>query len=409
VYLLESQYDKAGPLYDEAIQIRRNALGPTHPDMARALTSQAIYYDVTGRLDEAVKRQTESTEVTDRNLALVLATGSETQKQRYMETFTEDTDITISMHRVSGPANDAAARLALTTILRRKGRVLDAMSGTLQTLRDRMKDDDRAALDRLSGTRTALATMVLRGPGRQDPKAFADEVHRLEEESQKEERDVSARSAAYRAQAQDVTIDAVRGVMPEGSALVEIVLYRPFNNRVAERDKRFGAPRYAAYVLTSSGELKSVELGEAAAVDAQVDGLRRRLRDPKSAGLRTSARALYDTVIAPLQPLVGGATRLLVSPDGALNLVPFAALVGSDGRYLLESTDVSYLTSGRDLLRLQERAASSAAPLILGDPQFDAVAGAAGAAADGGRAIDLSRARFTPLPGTAAEAAALRA
>ena len=100
---------------------------------------------------DAVKQQTESANVTERNLDLILASGSETQKLRYMDTFTENTDITVSMHRVSAPRDAAAQHLALTTLLRRKGRVLDAVGGALQALRDRMSDEDRAALDRLVG------------------------------------------------------------------------------------------------------------------------------------------------------------------------------------------------------------------------------------------------------------------
>ena len=146
VYLLKGQLDKAGPMYEEAISIRRTVLGPTHPDMTRALTSEAIYFDVAGRRADAIRRQSESTEVSEHNLNLILASGSEVQKTRYMGTFGEETDITVSLHRVSDPASPTAGRLALTTLLRRKGRVLDAMSGSLQTLRNRMSDEDRAAL-----------------------------------------------------------------------------------------------------------------------------------------------------------------------------------------------------------------------------------------------------------------------
>ena len=56
---------------------------------------------------------------------------------------------------------------------------------------------------------------------------------------------------------------------------------------------------------------------------------------------------------APLLPLLGDKKRLLISPDGNLNLIPFDALVDGHGNYLVEQFEISYLTSGRDLLRLQ--------------------------------------------------------
>jgi CHAT domain-containing protein/tetratricopeptide (TPR) repeat protein len=408
VHLVKGEHSVAGPMYEEALKVRSAALGPAHPEMTIALTSHAIYYDVVGNIAEAVKRQSESANVTERNLDLILASGSETQKTRYMETFTENTDITVSMHRVSAPDDSAARSLALTTLLRRKGRVLDAIGGALNALRGRMSEEDRAALDRLAAARTQLARLVLRGPGRQDPAAFGRDVVAAEEHLQKAERDLSERSAAYRAQVLPVTIDSVKGALPAGAALVEIAVYRPFNNRVPQRDKRFGVPRYVAYVVRPGVEPAAVDLGDVTTIDPQVDTLRRSLSNTKSPGLPAAARALYASLVKPIVPLLGDARRVFISPDGALNLVPFAALQDENGRYLVESHEISYLTSGRDLIRLRERAPESRRALIVANPDFGTPAGSPGGTdAPAARTIDLSRARFTPLPGTAAEATAL--
>jgi CHAT domain-containing protein/tetratricopeptide (TPR) repeat protein len=407
VHLLKGEYDAAGKLYEEALEIRSATLGPTHPDMSRALTSQAIYFDVIGRIDDAVRRQREATEIAERNLTLTLASGSEAQKLRYMATFTEETDITVSMHRQSAPSNPAAVRLALTTVLRRKGRVLDAMSGSVGALRAQLSAEDLALLDRLSAERTRLAALVLRGPGPEGLDRFNADVQSLEESTHQLERLISARSAAFRSQTQDVSIDTVRSRLSPGAALVEIVLYRPFDNKVAYVDKRFGPARYAAYVLKLEGEPASVDLGAAAAIDSQVEQLRRALRDPKSPELKGAASKLFATVIEPLLSALGTTERLLISPDGALNLVPFATLIDQSGKYVLETHDVSYLTSGRDLLRFQVRADRSTPPLVVANPDFGEHS-VASTPTDATRALDLSRVRFTPLPGTGAEADALR-
>ena len=78
----------------------------------------------------------------------------------------------------------------------------------------------------------------------------------------------------------------------------------------------------------------------------------------------------------PLRASLGGATRLLISPDGELNLVPFEALVDEHGRYLIERYAISYLTSGRDLLRMQVPRAEPRPP---GDRRGSAVRRAAAA------------------------------
>jgi CHAT domain-containing protein len=62
----------------------------------------------------------------------------------------------------------------------------------------------------------------------------------------------------------------------------------------------------------------------------------------------------------------------MIAPEGMLNLIPFAALVDEDNRYLVENYVFTYLTSGRDLLRLRQNVASGQEPpLIIANPAFD--------------------------------------
>ena len=71
-------------------------------------------------------------------------------------------------------------------------------------------------------------------------------------------------------------------------------------------------------------------------------------------------------------------SQVIVSPDGALNLIPFAALVDAQGRYLVESRTISYLTSGRHVVRVADAADErprASATVVLADPQFEGLAG----------------------------------
>jgi CHAT domain-containing protein len=119
----------------------------------------------------------------------------------------------------------------------------------------------------------------------------------------------------------------------------------------------------------------------------------------------------------PLRALLGAATQLLVSPDGALNLIPFEALVDEQDRYLIERYSISYLTSGHDLLRLQVERESKSNPLIIADPMFGERGQLAKADVPKRKprarsrlrqsvttGADLSSVYFTPLIGTALEA-----
>src|SRR5262249_45065501 len=69
-------------------------------------------------------------------------------------------------------------------------------------------------------------------------------------------------------------------------------------------------------------------------------------------------------------PLIGSTKQLLISPDGELNLIPFEALLDEHGHYLVQRYSISYLTTGRDLLRMQVARASKGNPVVVADPAF---------------------------------------
>jgi CHAT domain-containing protein len=75
----------------------------------------------------------------------------------------------------------------------------------------------------------------------------------------------------------------------------------------------------------------------------------------------------------------------------------------------VERYDITYLTSGRDLLRLQVPRPSRSAPVVVADPAFgDPALVAPDAASPSPPAVDYSQIFFGPLPGVRAEVAALR-
>src|SRR5262249_17343343 len=102
----------------------------------------------------------------------------------------------------------------------------------------------------------------------------------------------------------------------------------------------------------------------------EIAALRQALRDPSRMDVKELARAMDERLMRPLRASLGDATRLLISPDGGLNLLPFDALVAEDGRYLVERYTTSYLTSGRDLLRMRAGGAPRSPPVLVADPLF---------------------------------------
>ena len=107
-----------------------------------------------------------------------------------------------------------AAHLALTTVLRRKGRVLDALTDGLATLRRHLSSEDQVALGQLATLRAQLATWTLKGAGGMDAQQRRAQISQFEAQAQQLEAQISARSAAFRAQSRLVTIGEVQQHIP---------------------------------------------------------------------------------------------------------------------------------------------------------------------------------------------------
>src|SRR5437899_12722498 len=90
---------------------------------------------------------------------------------------------------------------------------------------------------------------------------------------------------------------------------------------------------------------------------------------------------LYQQLWSPMQPALGAETKtVILSPDGLLNFLSFATLLGRDGQFLGQKYSIRYVASGRDLLRELKPGAGSET-VVYANPDFSGkgVAAAKGA------------------------------
>ncbi len=438
LYHAKGEYAKAESFYQRALVISERAFGGEHPLVAALLNNLAGLYEAKEDYPRAIEFLLRAEEIRESNINSILATGSEKQKQLYLDTLTGETDGTVSLHAHSAPTNAQAARLALTTILRRKGRALDAMTDQIEGLRRRAAPGDVRLLDALTAAQSQLANLQLSSDMRLSPAEIRARVTELETQIEKLQGDIGRRNAEFRARTQPVTLDAVRGAIPTDAALIEIFAYRPFNVKAKSIDENYGKARYVAYVLKPTSDVpQSVDLGDAAQINADLMLWREALLNPDRVDVRALGRRVDERVMRPVRKLLGTTKRLFISPDGALNLIPFAALVDENNKYLLETYALDYLTSGRDLLRLQVSSDNRPGAVIFANPTYNLTGQAVAAcqrpkrkrgllletededAANGKsasvrrdiayRGIDFTRSCYPPLKGTAEEATLINA
>jgi CHAT domain-containing protein/tetratricopeptide (TPR) repeat protein len=390
LYEMRGDASRAESLYRRALAIRERALGPEHPHVARSLSSLGWLQVNRGDILTGIRTFERTAAIEDRNATAMMAIGSDEQKRIYMAMISHRIEEDVSLHVQAAPGDQTAKRLALTRILRHKGRVLDAMADSFAAMRRRLGSEEKALLDQLRSLSAEQSALTWRGPQGMPLDVYRTSLAQLDDERQRLEAELGRRSADVQAALEPVTIEQVQGAIPQGAALVELFRYRPFHSLVPAASEMSPMPRYVAYLLRSQGDIAWVDLGTAAPIEAAVDRLRRALARPAEsprpaardldapaqsiADLQPAARELDGLVMQPIRQLLGSTCQILLSPDGVLNLVPFGALVDESGRYLIERCAFTYLASGRDLVRLGTSAPSRQGPVIIAAPDFNAAA-----------------------------------
>ncbi len=361
---------------------------------------------VAGDIPKAEKALADTLETAEKSFSLALGTGTDADHVAYAAQNAMVLDTALSFNVLFAAKRPSAARLGLTTLLRRKGRVLDASAAALATIRNKLSPDDKKLLDELAAARTQLAKLSV---GATDA-TRAKEIAALEETIQRLEVELGKKSAAYRKATAPIGIAAIQKILPKDARLVEFANYEPRDPRrpfAAFRAQGHLPRRYLAYVLGPTGDPQLVDLGEAAAIDAAIEKARKAYADPDNSEAANLGKALYDLTMGKVVPKLGGATNILLAPDGALNVIPFSALVDDKKQFLIAKYTFTYLTSGRDLLRLQVNTKAQGGGVMFADPAFDATGGGGTGSSRGQRSLDLAALRWPQLPGTAAEADAV--
>jgi hypothetical protein len=161
-----------------------------------------------------------------------------------------ETERLVSFHIDASPSSQRALELALTTVLRHKGRVLDSLTEAQRTLRDHLTPPLRGQLDQLAQARSELAAQLYATAKQRAATQRAEAIATLRTRIDDLEATLSAANAEFRAQNEPVTLANVQAALPPGAMLIELVRYRRFDARA---QPPWQEERYVAYLVISHG------------------------------------------------------------------------------------------------------------------------------------------------------------
>jgi CHAT domain-containing protein/tetratricopeptide (TPR) repeat protein len=417
--------------YREALRIRHACFGEDHPTVAHSIGNLALLCASTGRIPEALSLEKWATSVENRMVEQVFAVSSEEQRRAHLDLLSGSVHSFASLARIASSESGASGEL-MDLVLRRKGIQADALAAQQSSVLARRHPQLRDKLATLDTLRNQIARRQLEGPGENSlssHQAILDEW--LERKEALEEELVRA-IPEFRLQFHFLSTDRMRvaGALPRDAALIEFFRFRLFNFGKTG-DERWGSYRYLALVLLPDDpeHVSLIDLGEADRIEDLVTEFRQGmvqrcekrdievaeeepvLGDAHFAKVGSDLRA---SIFDPLIAAIGPRTRLVMSPDGQLNVLPFETLPLEDGRYVIDRFTIVYVSSGRDVERWGAGAVGQPSdPVIVANPDYN-LSGVCGQAGGEGLSDQVQaeftsefRAHFSALPETASEARAI--
>jgi CHAT domain-containing protein len=411
-YQQMGQPDKALPLFLQALDVLRGSLGEQHPEYAAQLFNLAVLHAYQRNFARALPLAWQALAISRRQLDLNAFVQSERQQMAAAVTVRFRLDTFLSMSRDSS----LPASVAHTEVLAWKGSAF-ARQRLRRLAASTSNPAVRKLLHELEETTRELATLALGTAPLRNQQARERRLAELTERKEQIEVELFRTSTAFRKERTSARLPSSRLAqsLPAGTALVDFLVYNHGDPTIADVHKS-SESRLAAFILRRDKPVVRLDLGAMAAIDRAIGEWRGKIEKGQT-GVDVAGAAVRKRLWQPLEPYLKGTKTVLLSPDGALARLPFAALPGSkEGTVLLEEMAVVTVPVPHllpDLLEkpLPARDKPPPAMLLVGGVDFGALPGGKLVVADSRQpsAPRLSGKNWPALPGTLAEVEAVKA
>ncbi len=355
----QSRHGDAATHLGRALQIWLRLRGAYHPFVATAASHLALVHWDRGDAAAAAKGLARCTRLRAPNLLRNLTVGDDNQRQRTASDAIADLYRALSLYFSTG----AGATLATRLMLQHKGAAQVATARNQARLRERLDPESKAWLDQLMAVQSTITGLLaqeqLHG-GRVDMNTLAP----LQREAERLQRVLGHCGAQGHAGLVPLGLAAVRANLRGGAVLVDLLRWAQFR---PQHQNPIGL-RYAALVLRQRRAPQWIDLGDAVPIDNAVHAFRTAIVDAPLAPLLAAERELDTLLLRPLARALAGASRVIVAPDGELNLLPFATLLKA--RLPTDAT-VTQVAGAAELQPAADAVAAVTPPVALVDPDFD--------------------------------------
>jgi CHAT domain-containing protein len=408
VYLDQGRLPEADQLLTEALALAEKILGTLHNYTFEALNGLADVKEAANQLSSAVDLRDKGFQRRSEFLDRMLWVTGENAREGYIRLHRPEFNDYISLlNKIDSPNS---GQKIIDASIQRKGLLLKVTSEIQQIATLSNDPKLRSIAIELEMARKELAARTLSGPTAETKDNHVEVLYGLELKVNELQGQLGRESVRYRTSIAQVSAAALEGVLAEGNALVDFLVY-----------EEEGEAKLVAGVAVKEGDQVRYELvsyDDRKAIEDIIIEYRSIIQDDSADEDEQLEIGLiaYELIWQPVQEVLGDSEYVYLIPDGTLNILPFNAMVTEEEEYLIQALDVHILTSARDLLPNQYRLADGQY-VVLAGPDYDSedvVSDEEMSAAQGKRASSLQQGlrgagsglrglNFAPLPGAELE------
>ncbi len=266
---------------------------------------------------------------------------------------------------------------ALNVIVNSKGQVADCIFRRVDKLGQEQDTTTQRIYTELGNLKFTMSNLLSRKPDG-DMISLKEYLVELETQINAKEKELAENSPIFRLEMDFYTcnIDKITAKIPDNSIIIDYIYYKQF-----DFNKNESTDRYLALIIDKNKAPIIIELGKASVIDRQIKRFRDHMLRIAEVGsvddvidmaeYRKISGELWSSIWAPVSDKILNVDNVLISPDGALNLLPFGALLIDDNTYLIERYTIHYIPSSRDILRYSGAEDINGGLLAVGAPDFD--------------------------------------
>jgi len=359
-----------------ALEIREQALPENHPDLVQTLHNLGLLEILLENYDKALGLLKQGLRLDEELIRFRARSSNQFEKALSFTAIGRRFEVLLNLVSQHMPASPHAVKSAFEAVINRKG-LMGEILATERTISHEAIDPGK----RLRHITNSFASLAVRGAGIFSARDYVIQLEQAADQLQEVEIEMS--SAESYAQLAQSTPGGISDFLPGNAVLIEyikcpIIDFSDLSFRLETR-----LSHYFAFVLRggSNQELALFDLGPAECIDALAaqyssemklfayGQMSRQREEDAEQHLAGISRQIYELLVAPLLIVLDDTKDIYVAPDATLHVLPFGALQDEHGLYLVETYEITYLSTARDLLRF--RAGSGRGIFIVADPDYD--------------------------------------